>query len=1155
VAERLLTPSKITAWLDCAHFLTLQHEVDDGTRAVEFHPFGDMAKLLADKGVEHERAVLERYRAGGSSVFEVPERRIDQHESFADWVERVGNPLADGHDVVFQMPFVHDGIRGIADFVVKVVDEITGAITYEPVDAKLARDAAKPGHVLQLCFYAEAIAALTGSWPQHMRIALGSGAVETIRVADVIAYWRRLRGQLARLVDAPPEYDTSPEPCDQCPFCPFESVCEAQWRSADSLVHVAGMRRADRDALVTGRINTIARLATLDHDVAGLDAARRVRLTRQAALQVRARNAPDRPPPFELLPEPVAGSSASSGSGWSPDPSAPGSVVADAPSEAAGFAALPLPDDGDVFLDFEGHPFWKADAGLFFLFGWIERDAQGEWGFRAMWAHDRPEEGAATKQLVEYLAARRLTFPNMHVYHYNHTERSSLERMTSHHGVAELELERLIATGMFVDLLPVITGAMQVGAEGYGLKHMERLAAYERGHDIDRGAGAVVEYEKWTADGVADHLDRIAAYNEDDVRATRALRDWLVEQRPDGTPWRPSVLDAYVADAELDERVERLHAFAPGSVEHLMGDLLGYWRREKAAVAADAQRLSVASEADQMESLSAIAQLEYIGQEPQYSERTHKELTWPVAVFTFPEQPIDSDIDVGSKLIVALSEQRWAFFQVAKIDRANRELRVVWNQEHQDRRTIPTALVHYVWFAEAAKLDALKALADEMLTGEMLTDEMLTDDTSGGLDRVGHSMLRRDVPRFVAGAGPVGGEFSGDLADICGWVTALDSSCVPIQGPPGTGKTFIGAQIIHTLVRAGMRVGVTAMSHHAIDNMMQAVVERFERDGERDSLRAVRKAKHGPVKGVSYFDDNKRVAEGEFNVVAGTPWLFASSLMRDHPVDVLVVDEAGQLGLADTMAASISATNLILLGDPQQLPQVSQASHPNGAGASGLEHLLDGDRTVAADRGVLLDVTWRMHPDVCSFISDLSYEGKLHSHPSCDAQSTIAGTGLRWIRTEHSGRSSESPEEAELVVSTIRGLLGSDWTDQHGVTLSLTAADFMVVTPYNDQRRRIEALLAVDKKTRRIEVGTVDKFQGREAAVVVFSMATSSAEYMPRTADFLFSRNRLNVAISRARCLAYLICTDELLDARARTVEEMGLIAALCSFVEQASPA
>ncbi len=1138
MAERLLTPSKITAWLDCAHFLTLKHEVEAGTRTVERSPFGEMAQMLLDKGLEHERAVLARYRAEGLEVFEVPEQDRAANESFQQWVDRVGDVLAEGHDVVFQMPFVHRGIRGIADFL-RRVDHAgsgaeTGTFTYEPIDAKLARNEAKPGHVLQLCFYAEAIEASTGRMPQWMRIELGSGQTEAVRVADVLPYWRRLRGQLAKLLTdsgevGAVEVDTRPKPCDHCQFCEFELVCEAQWRAADSLVHVAGVRTADRLLLQQHGVTTIAALAELDREVVGLDPARREAFVRQARLQVQARNAPDEKPPFELLEVPSDTDHVPLVDGDLDGPDAPDPI---------GFAALPAPDDGDIFLDFEGHPFWHADAELFFLFGLIERSPAGEWEFTAFWAHDKAEEATATKALIDHLAARRVQFPDMHVYHYNHTERSSLERLVTEHGVAELALEQLISTGQFVDLLPIVKGAMQVGVEGYGLKHIERLTDYERGHEIDQGAGAVVEYQKWMASGDEASLTKISAYNEDDVRATRALRDWMVTQRPADVAWRAAVLGREEPAAALDARIEKLHEFGPGTVEHLMGDLLGYWRRERQVVSADAYRLSIADEVDQLGSLSAITRLTFKGLQDQVSAKTGKPLKWPWARFRFPPQPIDVDIQKGAELIVAINEQEWLFFKLEHIDVEAGELSVTWNDDAADAGVHPSSLVHYNWFKEGAKLTALEELADEMLAGRA--------------DQVGHAMLRRDLPAFVPGRGPDGGVFVGDVPAICGWATGLDRSYVPIQGPPGTGKTFTGAHMIRTLVNAGLRVGVTAMSHAAIDNLMQAVVDRFEEEDDSEELRAVRKAKEGSVRGIRYVDDNANVARGDFNVIAGTTWLFASKPMRENPVDVLVVDEAGQLGLADTVAATISATNVILLGDPQQLPQVSKATHPGGAGASALEHLLGGELTVPADRGVLLETTWRMHPDVCEFISEVMYGGKLHSHESCVGQSAAGQTGLRWLGAEHKGCSTESPEEAAIVVAKVEELLGQDWTDQHGVTRPLTAKDFMVVAPYNDQRRCIEAALRVNPATRGVEVGTVDKFQGQEAAVVLFSMTTSSSEFMPRTADFLFSKNRLNVAISRARCLAYLICTDALLDTRAKDVEEMELISALCAFVERA---
>ncbi|MCB0967507.1 MAG: hypothetical protein KDB37_11785, partial [Ilumatobacter sp.] len=262
MAERLLTPSKITAWLDCAHYLTLKHEVESGVRDKPPSTFGEMAQMLLEKGLVHERAVLDRYRADVRQVFEVPER--EEHESFSAWVERVGPLLDDGHEIVFQMPFVHDGIRGVADFLERV-NLPGGSFTYEPVDAKLARKEAKPGHVLQLCFYAEAIAAQLGAAPERAHLELGSGARETVRLDDVAAYWRRLRGQLTKLVTEP-DGPTVAEKCDHCGFCEFELVCDADWRAADSLIHVAGVRTADRRLLEADGVATISSLATLDRE-------------------------------------------------------------------------------------------------------------------------------------------------------------------------------------------------------------------------------------------------------------------------------------------------------------------------------------------------------------------------------------------------------------------------------------------------------------------------------------------------------------------------------------------------------------------------------------------------------------------------------------------------------------------------------------------------------------------------------------------------------------------------------------------------------------------------------------------------------------------------------------------------------------------------
>jgi uncharacterized protein len=267
-------------------------------------------------------------------------------------------------------------------------------------------------------------------------------------------------------------------------------------------------------------------------------------------------------------------------------------------------------------------------------------------------------------------------------------------------------------------------------------------------------------------------------------------------------------------------------------------------------------------------------------------------------------------------------------------------------------------------------------------------------------------------------------------------------------------------------------------------------------------------------------------------------------------VDCLIVDEAGQVSLADAIALSTAARNIVLLGDPLQLAQVSQGTHPPGSGCSVLEHLLGEETTIPAQRGVFLEETRRMHPDVCRFVSDAIYESRLRWEASCEQQlieaaGPLTGTGVRSIPVAHQGNTRESPEEAKVVADAIESLAGASFTNREGATSGLQQDQIMVVTPYNAQVRCLRERLD-DRGLQKVNVGTVDKFQGQEAAVVFFSMATSSGAEVPRGVEFLYSRNRLNVAVSRAQCLAVLVASPELMSIECRTVEQMRLVNALC---------
>jgi uncharacterized protein len=417
-------------------------------------------------------------------------------------------------------------------------------------------------------------------------------------------------------------------------------------------------------------------------------------------------------------------------------------------------------------------------------------------------------------------------------------------------------------------------------------------------------------------------------------------------------------------------------------------------------------------------------------------------------------------------------------------------------------------------------------------------------------------ILARTPPRIVGHTPGVDIQTT-DLARQRALAGGLDGSYLFVQGPPGTGKTWTGARLIVDLMRRGRRVGVTATSHKAIHNLLDEVERAAKQEGVPFS--GLKKAGGDDEESsyrsdhISSASDSRAFAQAapEVLLFAGTAWLFAHEDL-DGSVDMLVIDEAGQVSLADALAMGTAARNIVLLGDPLQLAQVSQGTHPEGTGASVLDHLLGDDLTIPRNKGLFLEFTRRMHPDVCRFVSEIVYDGRLHGIPELANQATAFGTGLRFLPVDHSGNTSASPEEAAAIVDEIGKMIGSPWTGRDGETAPLEQRDFMVVAPYNAQVRKLRDTLR-EAGLGGVEVGTVDKFQGREAPVVFYSMATSAVEDVPRSLEFLFSRNRLNVAVSRAMCLAFVVASPRLLESQAGSIDQMRLINALCRFVEMAN--
>jgi uncharacterized protein len=427
-----------------------------------------------------------------------------------------------------------------------------------------------------------------------------------------------------------------------------------------------------------------------------------------------------------------------------------------------------------------------------------------------------------------------------------------------------------------------------------------------------------------------------------------------------------------------------------------------------------------------------------------------------------------------------------------------------------------------------------------------------------GTHRAARDLLLRRRPRLRDGVatGPLrrAGEDAQPAAVRV--AASLDGGYLAIQGPPGSGKTYTAARIALHLVADARRVAVTATSHKAIGNLLAEICEGGTR--EAASLRVVQRADAGDGAGLEKVTLIKSeaaaglLAAGEVDVMGGTPWLFARDDVAGQ-FDTIIVDEAGQMSLADVLAVSRAARNVILVGDPRQLAHVVQGSHPDGAEKSALEHVLGDHIVITPDRGLLLDRTRRMHPAVCAFVSDTFYEGSLVAETAC-AQQRIGGAehplaGLRLELVAHDGDRTSSEAEAHAVARLVQALIGEAWRDRRGTERPLRLDDILVVAPYNAHVACLARALPPGAR-----IGTVDKFQGQEAPVSIFSMATSSTDDLPRNLEFLYSLNRLNVAVSRAQCLSVLVCSPHLLRARCHTPEQMRLVNALCRYAQTAGP-
>jgi predicted RecB family nuclease len=1162
-SELVLSATDLSNFLGCHHRTGLEIAAARGDRQRPFR-HDPLLDLLRKLGADHEAAHLRALESNGLEVLQLA--GVGGRD---ERIARTLDAMRAGAPVIAQGALGDDRWFGYPDVLQRVEQpSALGSWSYEVADTKLARET-RGGTILQLSLYSELLAAAQGLRPEYYHVVTPDPAnpVHSFRVDDFAAYFRLVCGQMIDTVGH--DYQAIlaanyPEPVEHCDVCPWDPECRAKRHDDDHLSLVAGITRLQRRELESRSVATLSALASLPVPLAfkprrgAVETYLRVR--EQARVQLESRG---RTPPLHELRE----------------------ITKD-----EGLGRLPVPAPGDLFLDLEGDQF-AAEGGREYLFGVAQLGPGGQPAYRSWWAFDEQQERDAFEQVMDQIMAAWRHDPSMHVYHYAPYEPSAFKRLMGRYATREEELDRLLRGGRFVDLYAVVRQAMWVGVESYSIKRLEPVYAFARQVDLADANRSLRAMEQALWLGVANALPReardvVERYNRDDCVSTLHLREWLERAREDAVtggaevprpaaPGDAASEDVTARDARVTELRARLLADVSETpserteeqhARFILAYLLDWHRREDKASWWEYFRLRELPDEDLFDEPQAVAGMEFVERvEVVRNKKSGRPTGSVIDRYAYPLQEMEirggaglhlltrahaSEDDDGAGVVRPGSTK---FGDVIRVNRGTRTLDVRKGAAQAGNH--PSAVFAHTHFSPEVIEGAIFRLG-EAVAGDGSID--------AGPPSAARDLLLASPPRLRSGIfAQRANERATAFAERL--VGDLDRTVLAIQGPPGSGKTYAGARMICALVKDGKRVGVTANSHKVIDHLLEEVLTQAASEGivvrpahrrsedEDDDANGTRSDPAVAV--VSNNGEALRMLQsGEADVLGGTAWLWARQEFA-NAVHVLFIEEAAQMSLANAVAVSQACESLVLLGDPQQLAQPIKGTHPDGAGASALQHMLGDHKTMPPDRGLFLPVTWRLPPTICAYTSELFYESRLESkagleHQQLTGSADLDGAGLWLAPVEHDGNRNFSQEEIDVVAGLVRRLTapGVLWVNEKGGTAQLQGNDILVVAPYNAHvNRLVEALAGTGARA-----GTVDLFQGREAPVVIYSMATSRPEDAPRGMEFLYSLNRLNVATSRARCAAILVASPRLFEPDCRTPRQMKLANALCRFRELA---
>ena len=982
----------------------------------------------------------------------------------------------------------------------------------------------KPYFAIQLCCYAEMLENIQGLLPKKVVIILGDNKIKNLKLKDFFGYYKSLKLNFINFhnnwtIDCKPD--------------PFESSSHGRWSEyAQKILEkkrhlslIANITKSQIKRLENIDIKTIDGLvSSIRKSVPKLNRDIFERLKSQAKLQILSEKKDK--PSYEILPHDN--------------------------DRLIGLSLLPPHSNSDVFFDLEGLP--HIEGGLEYLWGSVYFDEFGKRQFKDFWGHEQIEERQAFSSFIDWVFKLWQKDPKMHIYHYGSYEITALKRLMGRYGLKEHKLDTLLRNKVFVDLYTVIRNGVLIGIPSYSIKYVEAIYRNKRETEVKSGGESIIIYEEWreNPDGLtwktSEALNAIRNYNIDDCQSTQELTDWLRTEQlnhniiyTQGSLEETEILDKEEI-TEFTQLREKLLNLSLSENDNNKKDVLQNlaWvlefhnRENKPTWWRLFDRLGL-NEIDLYDDMDCLVGL----------QRTKKEAFLPslrarnyVYEYSFDQsQPFKGH----TKSYYVLGKEN---LKVSTYDiNFDKGLISLQSNSIPELRIslIPDQFVRPEPIPSAIK-DTIENIIKSKFSPSAIVDFLL-----------------RKSPRFIDGSKStiIKDNLSGNklINEIIKVVDKLDNSYLCIQGPPGSGKTFTACHIIKNLISKGKRIGISSNSHKAIVNLMDGASDLILKDNINGNLIKVGGDSEDQIfnKENVFFRKNANDCNKDLTLspicFGGTAWFFCNDILIQNNIkkfDFLFIDEAGQVPIANLIGMSRIANNIILMGDHMQLGQPIQGSHPNNSGDSILEYLLQEKSTIPTNMGIFLPKTYRMHPDICDIISNLVYDTRLSSAEVTKRHIVNVSKkilpikhGIYYIPVIHEGNSQGSEEEANVIAELAEKLINSPfWSKNNNDKKRLIDwHDMLFVAPYNYQVNLLKNKLNSNAK-----VGSVDKFQGQEAPIVFLSMCTSDASESPRGIEFLFSKNRLNVAISRAQSIVIVVGSPNLSKSSPKNLKQMELI-------------